>query len=107
MPIFAVSIVFIETFLFFFPLSEAFYAGAGSNREILFLSFTGGHEFLNVKRILVHACAFARTSKIRINILRKKLARKFNTTFWCFPVTHDKIKIRTALGLVHTARKKF
>lgn len=67
---------FIETFLFFFPLSEAFYAGAGSNREILFLSFAGGHEFLNIKRILVHACAFARTSKIRINILRKTFLEK-------------------------------
>ena len=35
------------------------------------VTFAWGHEFLNVKRILVHACVFARTSKIRINILRK------------------------------------
>jgi len=40
------------------------------------VTFAGGHEFLNVKRILVYACAFVRASKIRIDILRKTFKDK-------------------------------
>ena len=67
----------IKTFFFSFHFRRLFLRGLVTTLKFCSyfwrVTFAGGHEFLNVKRILGHACAL---SKIRVKILRKTIKDK-------------------------------